>query len=269
MYTGNSGKILALFVAKTCHMKKHLFLLLLVTLSGCATYQYVAIDSDLPQNNYGEMLIENDTVLIKYKFSGPNCPAVVHIFNKMDVPLYIDWKQSSFILSGKSIGHSDEKLLIAGQTVGAETALTPQTSFAFSNMTGTITNSSAHSFIPPRSYIEGLPVNLRTTFFDTRGFEIARRPGVAPQPYKFFDREDSPFKFRNYLTLSTFPDMRRTFSYDNEFWAQSIRKSGSRPASQPLKRTQNQFYLSKPTGVGAVIGFLVLISLIGVGVSWY
>jgi len=209
------------------------------------------------------MVIDNDTVLIKYKFRGYNCPATVYIFNKLDVPLYVDWKRSSFILDGKNIRHFDETSFLQAEAMASATKISGNLSTS-SEITGTITHSPAVSFVPPRSYVEGSPINLRHSFFQAPvdGYEIIRFPGFAPLKVGSFAREENPFSFRHFLTLSTAPDLSTMFSFDIEFWTRNIATSGSRPASLPIKRSQDQFFLSKPAEGYAFAGVMLVILMV-------
>ena len=77
-----------------------------ILLSGCAQYQYVFIDSHLNQNDKKEFIKENDTVMVKYTFSGENMPITITIYNKLQQPLYIDWERSAVIINNVQVNGS-------------------------------------------------------------------------------------------------------------------------------------------------------------------
>ena len=76
-----------------------------IVLSGCSRYQYVYINSDLAHDEKKVYYAENDSVKISYKFEGLNCPVSIGIFNKLPVPLYVDWKRSAVIVDSLLISY--------------------------------------------------------------------------------------------------------------------------------------------------------------------
>jgi hypothetical protein len=243
----------------------------LLGLTSCQTYQYVTLSSDLEKNDRREMVIENDTVLIKYKFAGYNCPAVVHIYNKLPVPLFVDWQRSSFILyDGRNISQSNETSTIHATAVGTRTQLTsiPVTSTTYTDISGTVTKSPSIGFLPPQSFVEGTPVFLRTSFFSLpdKGLEKTITPGDGYRIWsKTFTKEETPFKFRNYITLSTNADLTDPFTFDNEFWVKKVARTSVRPQYFLVSPHEDEFYLSAPNGMGPFIFVIGVTALAAVG----
>ena len=80
------------------------------SLTSCVTYQYATIESDLRKNAVGEIIQENDTVQLRYRFSGRGCPVVVQVHNKLDVPVFLNWDRSAIVLDGKTLNASENAL---------------------------------------------------------------------------------------------------------------------------------------------------------------
>src|SRR5690554_4989876 len=67
-------------------------------LFGCKSYvQVVNTNSSIPTNKNGFHVYENDSMKITYSFWKAKGLMTFSIFNKMDQPLYIDWKKSSYV----------------------------------------------------------------------------------------------------------------------------------------------------------------------------
>lgn len=74
--------------------------------SSCATTYYCATmntnDAETVKNEYGEFLIESDSLDVAYSFYGENAPITVAVINKSSRPIYVDWSQSGLIIENVS-----------------------------------------------------------------------------------------------------------------------------------------------------------------------
>jgi len=50
-----------------------------IALSGCSTYQYASLNSELEKDENSAFVTENDTVKILYSFIGQNCPVTIQV----------------------------------------------------------------------------------------------------------------------------------------------------------------------------------------------
>ena len=82
-------------------MKKNLllqFLFSAILFGSCSTYvQIYYLDSKDVSKVNEDFVFENDTVKISYFFWAKRGVIAFEIFNKLDKPLYVDWKKSSYI----------------------------------------------------------------------------------------------------------------------------------------------------------------------------
>src|SRR5690348_2528150 len=89
----------------------------LLLFSSCSTYQYTTVSSSsLDMNDLQEFEFVNDTVRIIYNFYGENAPVTITVENKLKVPIFIDWHNSSLILNGRSVSYAPSQINIEGTT---------------------------------------------------------------------------------------------------------------------------------------------------------
>src|SRR6187402_1014325 len=86
--------------------------LILSGLTGCMKYQYATVHSNLNQTQNKEFISENDSVKVVYDFNGRDLPVYLTVYNKLDRPLYIDWKISSLIIDGRSFNYMDDQATV-------------------------------------------------------------------------------------------------------------------------------------------------------------
>ena len=55
-------------------------------------------DSYTVKNDYGEFVVEDDSIDVVYNFYGHNAPITVGVVNKMSKPLYVDWTKSGIMI---------------------------------------------------------------------------------------------------------------------------------------------------------------------------
>lgn len=82
-------------------MKYVFFLLGFLFFSSCSTYYGSTMntkDSYVTKNEYGEFVIEGDSVDVIYNFYGQNAPIVIGVFNKTSKPFYVDWCKSGIMI---------------------------------------------------------------------------------------------------------------------------------------------------------------------------
>jgi len=208
--------------------------LCVITLSGCTEYQYVTVNSNLKKNENKEFSVENDTVSIKYKFSGQNFQLSQTIFNKLHVPLYIDWQRTNIIINGNQLGDS-----------------------IYNDQTG---------YIAPESKITIVSNPLLDQFINLKPLEsipnaVVNKGANEDWIMLSFNRKTSPLYFRNFLTLTAHDDFTNPMHIDNSFWFSEILQNTSSPSSE-TKKQSNQFYLRKTTGFGKFLGWTAGIAVI-------
>ncbi len=249
-----------------------------VLFSGCVQYQYLTLASNIPKNNEGEFIIENDTLLVKYKFSGLGGPVQIYAYNKLNKPLYIDWNKSAIIIGDHSqsyvTGTATLKGTYNGSTYGLSNNRSPYGGNYGSNygrLSGVIQTEKDLSFIPPKTYIDERRLLVKSEFLALdpalkHRINIPTAIGTASAKYVNFDQAASPLQFRSFLTVSANEDLSHSFHFENSFWVSKVIETITSPKEIGFQPT-NQFYNRKSTGVGETFTVIGLLVLLGIGIA--
>jgi hypothetical protein len=235
-------------------MQKNLpYVFFLLAFSSCTKYQYGTISSNATKGPDSVYLFENDSVQIKYSVKGEDCPLNISIFNKLSVPLYVDWRKSSVIINGKSFPVWTDQAEIQAYTTKYSASLYDVTN-------GSMTRPESISFVPPQSYISMKPVTLRSNFFKldrkTSKKTIIQSPTIAARGFEYaFQKEASPLAFRSFLAIAADESFRSPLYVEHHFWVSHVLETTLSPTSKPL--SENQFVTEKLTGTGSVMSVLL------------
>ncbi len=207
-------------------------------LFGCKSYvQVFNTTSTIESNEDGFYTHENDSVRITYSFWKEKGLMTFSIFNKQDIPLYIDWKKSSYIDNSVKLNYwVDEEKSKGLSSYGSYFYDGPlmKPGFAVSNTAGASISSTVKveriTFIPPssnyyRSQFYILPISFFKLDTKTDFSEISRndKPKKKTKVYKAtFTKENSPLVFRNFLTFSYSEGFESEFYIDDEFYIEEI-----------------------------------------------
>src|SRR5258706_7879221 len=127
--------------------------LILLTFSSCASYQYLTLDSpEVQKNNKKEFTWENDTMRLTYNFHGEGGPLSMTVYNKMDKPLFVNWKKSALIRDGQAFSLFDHNVQISGSYSGSSGGGRYFQSTS-GNISGSFDLPEGMNLIPPGSYI--------------------------------------------------------------------------------------------------------------------
>jgi hypothetical protein len=224
-------------------MKSSLFLLfLLILLAGCApNIQVVTLRGSNVQPVEEGLVLDNDTLTLRYNFASERGLMHLSIVNKLNQPLYIDWKRSSFIIGQDKVDYWRDV-----SDVQLSGALSSSSSLYY--LGGQITRDDAVGFIPPQIKLEKqqfviIPngtLRLPGTFTieQEKANWIDRKKPVDVKVYAYND-DQSPLTFRNYLTLSTDKEFKTEFHIDTKFWASDVKVL---PRDQILTRKMSSEY---------------------------
>ena len=209
-------------------------------LLSCSQYQYVSLDSNLYKNENKEFFVDNDTVAIKYAFSGENFLIAISIYNKLQIPLYIDWAKTNIIINGGQINHS-------------------------------FYHEEQFSYIAPQSFTTILSNTLLDQFININLHDSLSNVGIIKGENGnwvrlSFNEKRTPILFRSILTLTMREDSMTPIYLDNAFWVSEILQT--RGDSSIKNLPSNQFYIQKPTAFGKIMGWSAgIASLIILGIS--
>lgn len=228
-------------------------------------YQYATVSGSMKKNDQREFIIENDSLTIKYTFNGINCPVNISIFNKLDIPLYIDWKRSSLILNDENESYWNDVEGIKVTQRGHEIKWTPTVSTTQSTITGEITRDEPISFIPPHSIKQRKAIEVNPEFRLTEPkkshrIKIPIENGTTTGLQYQYIKDNSPLCFRSFITLSTAPSFAQSFTHESEFWVDEIIQTSLTPKDYMKDKTKaDKFYKSKLTSFGTFVGITAIL----------
>ena len=202
-------------------------ILLSLALSSC---KYVEVMSTRPvspgiRTEKDFYVFENDTVQIIYLFWGKNGQMSFTLKNKLDVPIYIDWKKSSLVLETKNTSYyaeteqSNFNAVSVGNARGGRDAFNRPYAVGASATSGSSVSVKAErvTFIAPHSHIERRFGDLTT--YDvitlTKGGESWGTFGGQKVVVKPFRTPILPV--RNFISYSTTEDFKVEHHIDNAF----------------------------------------------------
>jgi len=178
-----------------------------------------------------ESSFENDTVRIAYSFWSENGSYSFSVYNKLNVPLYIDWKKSSLVKHNDKLNYWSDEVL----TKSTSKRSTAYSYFGYSLLSAESGFSSSVkpeqvTFIAPKSTVYKIQFALNAKS-DPKLPKTASKIVVAKSdnPKKktkisFINYEEgnAPLFFRNFMTLSTSDKFDKEFYIDNGFYVFKI-----------------------------------------------
>ncbi len=246
-------------------MKAYLLLIAGALLLGSCTPQAQLITlrgSNVKPATDGLML-DNDTLTLRYSFYSERGVMKLTLYNKLPVPLYIDWKKSAFIVGKTKLDYWYD---VASVNLTGSSYRYYRS--ANTTLSGTISKDDQVGFIPPRTELvkqefvivpggelslSGQPAlkQASPTFYGANPKKL-----INIQEYSYLP-DQSPLTFRNFLTLSTQRDFQREFYLDTSFWASDVRvmprtqlegdivtaSDGSNGATQHPYKSPDAFYV--------------------------
>ncbi|HVV04754.1 MAG TPA: hypothetical protein VHC96_11065 [Puia sp.] len=233
--------------------------LILLAVSSCSTtYQYVTLNSpEVPKNDKKEFSYENDSMRLTYNFHGEGGPVGMTVFNKMDKPLFVNWKKSFVIHDGQAVCLFNNRVEVKGVIDGySYRGIVPGTRVTSGNLYATFDLPEGMDMIPPGSYItKSLQALVQPTpVYNTRFMENTRAEKVTDfsgVTYKYrrysFDQSASPLQFKSYLTFvaGTNP---QEFAVSHSFYAQEVYLSGEVPEYFGFYKPQGDQLFIRKTG---------------------
>lgn len=261
-------------------------------MSGCTSYYYSMLGSNDPsgeKSEQGDFVQENDTARISYSFWGENAPITITVYNKLDEPLYMDWARSALIIGDVAVSYDPKVATVQGSSQGVSSGSSYQWnkryesnhSYSEGQFAADINLPKGVEFIPPKTKIV-------STLLELRNFAFTRIPDEAYEKQtmrvnaaqtstvkvKNFSEDNSPLRFRSYLTLYAGGENGRSVrhcSFERSFYISQLMKSGS-IAPYILEAGQRKagdyFYVREEHGktAGLVIG-AIAVTAAGVAVE--
>lgn len=179
-------------------------------------------------------VFQNDSLAITYTFWAKKGVMAFSVYNKLDIPIYIDWKKCSFISKDKKLNYWDDEKTVNGTSYTAGyvyrgSALFIPNYFGGTVSTQTISSPERITFIPPKSYYSrGEFMLTPRNWYDISKLNKTIVPSKA-NPGKETEAkvvelsyENSPFVFRNFLTWSTKENFEKEIYLDHGFYVSKV-----------------------------------------------
>lgn len=251
------------------------FVFYIFILSSCTRYQYATVSSPLKQNLKREFVHENDSIQVVYNFHGSGGPIKISVYNKLDTPVFVNWRMSSLIVDGLSRSYQDNVSTIQGNTSGTE--IDWSSDFSTTNLTfsGSVSHDEDLSFIPPGRFVSMTPTTLNLGFLPTPpnikpvNKVVRTISGNSTGRSYLYASENSPLRYQSYLTYSTDANFATIATVEDSFWISELMVTLNKPSNilNMEDRQADTFYNSKVTGFGGTMAVLALIILGAVNVS--
>ncbi|TDQ08370.1 hypothetical protein [Pedobacter metabolipauper] len=244
-------------------------------LSSCSKYYINTVSGvNIPKDEKtGKFILENDTVQITYNFFGENAPVQITVQNKLTVPIYVDWSKSSLIFENNTYSYVPEKVAFTGD-LSATSWNGRELSFSDGTVNGKIDAKKEISFIPPQSKIETTTLFVESPFSKNLPDSMLNDVESLNNTYTSreivakagnFTPDNSPVKFRSYLTLFSKTDnIEKPFSYDKQFYISKSVKTTVRPGylSAYKDKSPNVFYTRTQTGYGKAMTGIAVVGIV-------
>lgn len=226
---------------------------------SCTTeYQYLTVSSDQAvKNNKNELVVENDTLRITYRFTGENGPLQISIYNKTELPLEIDWRKSALVFREQATGFYSPNLSLNGtvQQDSLRRLYGPSTYLA--ELKADILVNEPSQFIPPKAAISKIPMKLPLQYLPAPALKNQQKQTISNKTadnvwnvsYRKadFDQSISPATFRSYLSFKYGGQAGQEFAIDRSFYISEIRESRDDPYEFPasFRDKGDVFYVSR------------------------
>ena len=184
-------------------------------------------------------VFENDTLKVTYSFWTNKGVMSFSVYNKLEKPIYIDWKNSSFIYNDNKLNYwIDEQQTKMERYYGGYFYNGPLITPGFTINEGIQRTASTTlkperiTFIPPKSKydrfqfflmpVDFYPINVHANkSIVPRNDNPKRNSSVYNEDFSF---NNSPLKFRNYLAVSFSENSQQYFFIDNKFYLTSVKE---------------------------------------------
>jgi len=248
-------------------MKQALFILLTLILTSCgSTYYYSTLNTTseyVKKVENGDFLLETDSLWIAHCFKGENAPMQITIFNKLDVPLLIDWGYSGIVINKEPYTYDAEYAFLYEDSIQA--SVDDKNPFENKYDNHFNLNDSKYSgqitILPPSTMVSNNTLHLNPNLKDVDK-KLYKEASMGDKDHNvkriqraYFEEEDSPLKFTSHLTIYS-PDSLMTFKQDF-YLSNTIKTKGITPKNieKSLTDKGDLFYIKQPASTDALTMF--------------
>ncbi|RNC64682.1 hypothetical protein [Proteiniphilum sp. X52] len=247
---------------------KNAVLFLIVSLglltSGCTTYYYSTVQSyekELLRNQDGSFRTSRNDLSVNYSFKDLGGKVVYEIHNESEDPVFVDWSRSVIIAEDYAVQLRDNNARFHGD-VSTTTFHFSNTNYSASSgsISGRVVLPQSDLFVPPHSKVVYSPMALsRILNLDIPAYLYRKRDiGLSSVRFINFTEEDTPLKFRSYLTIVNDRDKSQTV-FEDVFFISEIIKTGSKNdlLSRDVQQRGDIFYIEIVNRNAVTAGWIV------------
>ncbi len=223
-------------------------ILITIFLSSCYDFHLQVFEtkptSEKIAHNGENYVFDNDSLRITYTFWGSMGVLSYSLENKLNRPIYIDWKSSSFINNGKKIDYWEDEIISNTVTTSHSGGISYRIPYTYNLITSYSGKSESTSntvtqkpekttFVPPHSQIDKklfliYPYSFYNLTCNTASLETVPRndnPRKKTKVYSaIYQTQNTPITFRNYITYSFSESSQQMYSIDNGFYVSSMKE---------------------------------------------
>lgn len=244
----------------------------MLSTSCTSTYFYSTLETinyDVGKVENGDFLYENDSLWIAHCFKGEDAPIQITVFNKTNIPLYVDWSKSALILNSVAHSYAGEQTQFSTSSEST-TFHNPYwgTSHTYTNTDASIQMPQHVNVIPPQTMITKSTLRLSAQFDEIKKSEytqgkLANKDGMIANIGRVsYDLDNTPLRFGSYISIYTKPDEIR--SYTTDFYVNNLIKTKVSPKQLPADMAErgDTFYQHKrPNNTGwEILGATAIIA---------
>ena len=228
-------------------MKKIILLCFVLGTFSCKTYYQIydigSTNCKLDQNKF--FISESDSIKVIYSFWNEYGTLAFTFYNKLDKPIYIDWKKSSYVYNGMKKNYWEDVVYSSSQGVGVSASeyrkddkgdfyingkkISTDPTYLYSKYGVSATFSQSKlfkpepvTFIPPKSFIS---VNkFYIGFYSPISNKAIIRENDTLLGKMIFNEGNSILTFRNFITFSTDDKFEKTSGIDDFFYLKTLKE---------------------------------------------
>ena len=199
-------------------------------------YEVKPFDNSISENDF--FYFENDTVKITYSFWGKKGVMSYTVFNKLNIPIYIDWKKSSLIKNDQKFDYWIDEINTKGKSFNNNRSDYSSLYYGGYNIFnyGTSISESKSikperiTFLSPKSNVTRVQSNLYNLIPEVISSPCKKEKIIAKNGKKVsvsyieMSKSNSTFNFRNFITVSTTEKFEKEIYIDNGFYVYRINK---------------------------------------------
>ncbi len=226
-------------------MNKIICALLVIFMSSCSSINYIQVfetNTSNTKNIDSCYTYEDDTVKITYSFWTNKGIMNFEIYNKLNIPFYVDWKNSSLIINDIKLNYWED--------VTNSNTMSNYSTYYYKGQTLVTTNGVSLSrtskperitFIPPKSKYGCSNYYLFPfKYFEMKKYE-SKKMKYSTIYYQNFNIQNSPLRFRNYVSLTFSEESKKFKIIDNEFFVSSIKEMTNIHFQGKMNQSTNKF----------------------------